>query len=47
MKTHAELEQENHQIRQKLLAQEADHEVRLQTKEHTHLAAIESKDRYI
>ncbi|MFT6704373.1 MAG: hypothetical protein ACJA2T_000912, partial [Gammaproteobacteria bacterium] len=33
MKRHAELEQENHQIRQTLLMQEADYEAQLKAKD--------------
>ncbi len=43
MQSHAELEQENHQIRQVLLAQEADYETQLEAKD----SALKSKDRYI
>ncbi len=50
MQSHAELEQENHQIRQILLAQEADYEAQLKSKDsayQTALTKLKSKDRYI
>jgi transposase len=43
MQSHAELEQENQQIRQTLLAQEADYDAQLEAKD----SALRSKDRYI
>ncbi len=44
MQSHAELEQENDQIRQVLLAQEADYEAQLKAKESTYLTTIKAKD---